>query len=397
MTKFGKKLSLKLQKLGREQLEQLLTAKITETDFFNSIFESLSTGLIICDSEFHVMLANKSAKRYIPFSVPLSESINRKKCIWEIISDKDIQDFILNTSLHQKNNISKEFTLETSGGSIRFIEINLIPFIQSHKLMGNIITVDDITEKRNQEILLRRMENLTNLTTVAANLAHDIKNPLGSISIHIQLLQKIIQKARNSDNLLPEEKYIEDRIDIINDEIGRLNGIVVDFLYAVRPVNPEFKLVNPNEILTHTLDFCLPELKEKNITLETDIISNSPRLLLDEKLFRQIILNLVQNAQAALVGTEKIIKVATKIQNDKFLFIFADNGIGMDKKTEEKIFEPYFTTKTTGTGLGLTMVYKIIKEFGGDIQVQSILEKGTVFTISLPIPQREKKLLEFKQ
>ena len=69
----------------------------------------------------------------------------------------------------------------------------------------------------------------------------------------------------------------------------------------------------------------------------------------------------------------------------------------MDKKTEEKIFEPYFTTKTTGTGLGLTMVYKIIKEFGGDIQVQSILEKGTVFTISLPIPQREKKLLEFKQ
>lgn len=397
MSKFGKRLSLKLQKLGRDQLEQLLNAKIIETDFFNSVFESLATGLIICDSEFHLMMANKSAERYIPFSTSLSESINRKYFIWEVIQDKDIKTFILETSQLQKNNASKEFTLETSGGSIRFIEITLLPFIQNHKLIGNIITIDDITEKRNQEVLLRRMENLTNLTSVAANLAHDIKNPLGSISIHIQLLQKLIQKARTSDNLLPEEKHIEERLDIINEEIGRLNGIVVDFLFAVRPINPELKLVDPNEILTQALDFCLPELTENNITLEKDLVSNPPRLLIDEKLFRQIILNLTQNAQAALTGTEKTIKVETKLKNDNFLFLFQDNGTGMDKKTSEKIFEPYFTTKTTGTGLGLTMVYKIIKEFGGDIQVHSKLGKGTLFTIILPIPQREKKLLEFKQ
>ena len=75
----------------------------------------------------------------------------------------------------------------------------------------------------------------------------------------------------------------------------------------------------------------------------------------------------------------------------------ADTGIGMDEKTAARIFEPYFTTKTTGTGLGLTMVYKIIKEFSGDIQVQSILGEGSVFIITLPIPQREHKLLEYKK
>ena len=88
--------------------------------------------------------------------------------------------------------------------------------------------------------------------------------------------------------------------------------------------------------------------------------------------------------------------VNTQVKSDFFILTLADNGCGMSEETAARIFEPYFTTKTTGTGLGLTMVYKIIKEFSGDIQVKSLVGEGTVFTISLPIPQLEQRLLEYK-
>ena len=271
-----------------------------------------------------------------------------------------------------------------------------MPLVHRKKLEGTIIAVDDITEKRQQEIRLRRMEKLADLTNLAANVAHEIKNPLGSMSIHIQLLERAIKKAREGDNTLPEEKFLEKYINVVNEEIERLNGIVVDFLFAVRPINAEFQLMDPNELLTRYIDFCKPELEEKGIELQMNLEENPPKLLLDGKLFRQVILNLVQNAEGAMTEGGQL-RISSQIKNDKFIVSIADTGIGMDEKTAARIFEPYFTTKTTGTGLGLTMVYKIIKEFSGDIQVQSILGEGSVFIITLPIPQREHKLLEYKK
>ena len=114
--------------------------------------------------------------------------------------------------------------------------------------------------------------------------------------------------------------------------------------------------------------------------------------MLDEKLFKQVLINLVQNAIVAMDGGGKLL-ISTKIIGDKYAICVSDTGIGMDEQTASRVFEPYFTTKATGTGLGLTMVYKVIKEFGGDIEVESYEGKGTIFTISLPIPQKEKHLL----
>ena len=126
--------------------------------------------------------------------------------------------------------------------------------------------------------------------------------------------------------------------------------------------------------------------------MKTAFLENSPKILLDEKLFKQVLINLVQNAIVAMPDGGELF-FSTRITGDKYLISVADTGIGMDSETASRIFEPYFTTKVTGTGLGLTMVYKVIKEFGGDIEVESYEGKGTIFTISLPIPQREKHLL----
>ena len=126
------------------------------------------------------------------------------------------------------------------------------------------------------------------------------------------------------------------------------------------------------------------------------------KLLLDEKLFREVIVNLSQNAIHAVNEKnnsehDKIIVITSVIRDDKYVLSITDNGCGIPEDKLNKIFEPYYTTKATGTGLGLTTVYKIVKEFSGDISVKSIAGEGTSFIISIPIPQLNKKLLAYNE
>ena len=391
-----KRLSNKISKLSPDQVQNVFTQLVEENESLLSVFESLSTGLFICDKNWKLLQSNKAGERYLPLTSRYYELKQQDSGfddeVWNFVDDEDISNFLQQASKEKKINISEEFVTKTPAGAARFLNISLMPLVQNKQLSGSIIKIDDVTEKRNQETLLHRMESLAGLTNLAASVAHEIKNPLGSISIYIQLLQKAVNKSRNSDEKLPEKKFLENYIEIINQEIDRLNNIIVDFLFAVRPISAELIPENPVKLLNSYVDFFTPELEEKNIKLKTAFLENSPKILLDEKLFKQVLINLVQNAIVAMPDGGELF-FSTRITGDKYLISVADTGIGMDSETASRIFEPYFTTKVTGTGLGLTMVYKVIKEFGGDIEVESYEGKGTIFTISLPIPQREKHLL----
>ena len=391
-----KRLSNKISKLSPDQVQNVFTQLVEENESLLSVFESLSTGLFICDKNWNLLQSNKAGERYLPLTSRYYElkqqDFGFDDEIWNFVDDEDISNFLKQASKEKKINISEEFVTKTPAGAARFLNISLMPLVQNKQLSGSIIKIDDITEKRNQETLLHRMESLAGLTNLAASVAHEIKNPLGSISIYIQLLQKAVNKSRNSDEKLPEKKFLENYLEIINQEIDRLNNIIVDFLFAVRPISAELIPENPVKLLNSYVEFFKPELEEKNIKLKTAFLENSPKILLDEKLFKQVLINLVQNAIVAMPDGGELF-FSARITGDKYLISVADTGIGMNSETASRIFEPYFTTKVTGTGLGLTMVYKVIKEFGGDIEVESYEGKGTIFTISLPIPQREKHLL----
>ena len=302
----------------------------------------------------------------------------------------------------KKTNVSEDFSFEKEAG-VRFVTISILPLVQQKLISGYIITVDDITEKRQQEILLHRMESLASLTNLAASVAHEIKNPLGAISIHIQLLQKAVKKAREGDCQLPKRKFMEDYLDVVNEEIANLNKIVVDFLFAVRPVQAQLVLADPDAIVKKTSTFFAPEFESKSVRLAVSLCNCKQRLMIDEKLFREALINIIQNALAAIstryeitdrsLSYEGELILESFIKNEKYILTIADNGCGMDEKTVSHIFEPYYTTKATGTGLGLTTVYKIIKEFRGDIDVKSVPGHGSVFTVTLPLPQKSVKLL----
>ncbi len=395
MKGFSKRVSQMITKLPAEQVVQLVDSLSAENESLYSILESLNTGLIICDENWKLMQVNKAAERYIPLKVRGSDYRYGENAdfVWKIIDDEDVAEFLKNCSERQKCNISEEFTVSTPSGSSRIINVSIQLLVQKKEYAGIIIKIDDITEKRNQEVLLRRMESLASLTNLAASVAHEIKNPLGSISIHIQLIQKALTKARNTDGMLPDMGFMDKHLSIVNEEIERLNQIIVDFLFAVRPVSASLEPVDVNEHLMEFASFVQPELERKNIELETHLADKPPRILMDTKLFKQVLINLAQNAIAAMEDGGKLL-ISSKVSGDRFLVAVADTGCGMDAETVSRVFEPYFTTKAKGTGLGLTMVYKIIKEFSGDIDVKSFPGEGTIFTISLPIPQKEMRLLE---
>ena len=265
-----------------------------------------------------------------------------------------------------------------------------MPLVQGGEIQGQLLHVEDITERRAKEARLRRAESLASLTTLAAGVAHEIKNPLGSIGIHIQLIQKTLKAAGRLDRTT-----VRRYLDIINEEVDRLNRIVVDFLFAVRPMDARLEEGDLNQVIADLLEFVHFELEEDKVVLESRLDEEIPPLSFDEKLLKQALLNVINNAVAAMPdgGT---LTVATERAGDVVLIHVIDTGTGISEENMAKIFEPYFTTKEFGSGLGLTVVYKIVKEHGGEIALKSKEGEGTTFTISLPIPQKELRLLGFK-
>nr|WP_255823897.1 ATP-binding protein [Treponema putidum] len=259
--------------------------------------------------------------------------------------------------------------------------------VNEKKIQGTIIMIADITEKRIEEIKTRRLESLASLTNVAAAVAHEIKNPLAAISIHLQLLKKNFTACNLSIN-----QKAQKHIDVIEEEIERLNKIVVDFLFAVRPLKFEFVPVDINVLLKNLYDTFFDEFNDSGITISLSFSKDMPKIQGDERFLRQAFMNVLTNAKAAMPGGG-FLDISTKAVNDFIVVIISDSGQGILPEDMHKIFEPYFTTKHDGTGLGLTMTYKVIKEHGGDINVYSDYGMGTSFKFSLPIERKGSQLL----
>ena len=300
MSDYFRRVSEKIAKLPSEQVKEFLEDVCSENEIFDSVLESLSTGLVIVDKDWKLILTNKAAERYVPFSIrpddPKAESIPLPR----LVDNAEIADFLNDCREHNRSNVSDEFTTETAGGSVRFITLTVLPLVKKREVSGSIVTVRDITEKRNREILLRRMENLAGLTNLAAGMAHEIKNPLGAIGIHVQLVQKAVKKAREGSGMLPDKKFLEAHLDTVNEEIDNLNKKVMDFLMAVRPVNAKLELVDIGKLIKETAAFIAPEFHDSCITVSVRVSEKTVRLLIDEKLFKDVFINMAQNALSAI-------------------------------------------------------------------------------------------------
>jgi two-component system, sporulation sensor kinase E len=385
MRKFVERALAKFDKLDPDQIRMLVHDLAGEHDRLDAVLDSLGDGIIVADTGHRLVLVNKAAERLVPMKVRDAADV----LVWDAIADEEIARFVERTLVGQESVVDREFTLER-GTTPLILAFSVSPLVREGGISGTIVHVEDVSEKRSREARLRRAESLASLTTLAAGVAHEIKNPLGSIGIHMQLIQKAMGSIDDE-----RTDAIQEYVDVVNEEVERLNRIVVDFLFAVRPMNTTLEDRDLNPILQDLLDFVRYELEDAGIAIVAELDEDLPQLRLDEKYLKQALLNIVKNAISAMPDGGEL-TVSTRRQGDEVVLRISDTGEGMSEDVLNKIFEPYFTTKDFGSGIGLTLVYKIIKEHMGEISVVSQEGRGTAFTILFPVPQREQHLLGWR-
>ena len=375
-----------LSQYPEKELKNLILQALEESDLYSALFNSLDDGHVILDEKGVVVMANQRIFSLVPYQRKYRNRPLEGMSLRECISDEDLCIYIEDVINGKQKGEDRDFTIQV-GSELRTLRVSFRRLYTSNNQYMDII-ISDISEDIRKETRLRRSESLASMTTMAAGVAHEIKNPLAAMQIHTQLMRKAFQRFGSLD-----EEKAEKYLSVIEEETEHLNKIAVDFLYAVKPLDVELRLGSLNEEIEEVISFLLPEAEEKNIQVETKLAPFIPRIEFDKRLVKQALLNLVQNAFAAMSEGGKL-GITSKNQGDFISLRIKDNGCGIPEDKLSKTLEPYYTTKASGTGLGLTLVYKIMKEHNGDIHVKSELGKGTEFILDFPVPVSERKALK---
>ncbi|KQC12591.1 MAG: hypothetical protein APR63_10625 [Desulfuromonas sp. SDB] len=240
------------------------------------------------------------------------------------------------------------------------------------RIIGNMIVLHDLTDLREKEKRLNDIKQIALMGEMSAGIAHEIRNPLASIRASVDVLY---------DDFTPEKKELAD---IVRSEVSRINNLVEDFLKLSRLPEPKKELTNMNSLIKDVKKLFSISKKGANIEVKTSVSDEYITAEVDRSQIIQVIMNLLNNASDALQKQEeKIISIKLNLQGNQLLIEIQDNGIGISSDNIKKIFNPFYSG-SKGTGLGLSIVKKIISHHDGDIWVESELNQGTVFTISIP-------------
>jgi signal transduction histidine kinase len=254
--------------------------------------------------------------------------------------------------------------------------------------VGHVMILRDITQSRRTAQQTIESERLNALTLLAAGVAHEIGNPLNSLHIHLQLMERSLQ---NLDDGAKAE--LQHSIDVARSEVNRLDSIVTQFLRAIRPSRPQLRPENLNAIVEDAVRFFTPELQDREIVVEQELRSDLPALQLDRDQMKQALYNVIKNSLEAM-HRHGTLRIRTDMDDTHVIIRFVDTGGGMSAESLSRVFEPYFTTKPSGTGLGLLIVRRIVREHGGELSIESPHGKGLTVTIRLPYIDKRVRMLE---
>ena len=381
MSQFVKKASSKIEKLSNEEILRIIETQTNDLKIRNYILDNSIEGSLMLDGSDNVIYLNATLTNLITL-------YPRKKYtdvnVSKVIADSDMVAFIRKFRKSGKDTMEEYFQVSDPVHGQRSV-ICIASRVSEIKAL--LFVFRDMTFFNRFKEEFRKNESLAQMTTMAAGVAHEIKNPLASISIYLQLMDKMMEK---NGSMTREEakKYL----DVVSEEVDRINKIAVDFLFAVKPMKVNLAICNVNDIVKKTVSVVSAELKEKGIAFKQHLAVSLPKVLADSSLIQQSILNLINNAMQAMPEDRKdpAITVSTFMENDMVKISVADNGCGMTEEQMSKIFEPYYTTKSSGTGLGLTVLFKIMKQHEGDVTVNSTPGVGSEFTLQIPVPSSER-------
>jgi signal transduction histidine kinase len=240
-----------------------------------------------------------------------------------------------------------------------------------------------MTTKPTAESSHRRLvEQYTEMARLAGGLAHEIKNPLSTIRLNMQLLAEDLEEIQT-----PAGRRSLKRTTVMQRECQRLQDLLDDFLQFAKVSHLQNVPSDLNREINEILDFFTPQAKDAGVEIVRYLDPELPSVVLDREAFRGAMLNLVLNAVQAMPDGGELVVRTSEVAGNVALYLI-DTGCGMDERTASQMFDTFFSTKPGGSGLGLPTTVKIIESFGGRISVQSEVGQGTQFTIKLPVPAR---------
>ncbi|WP_179301703.1 ATP-binding protein [Neobacillus jeddahensis] len=341
-----------IEKMNRELKE--------ERSFLEIILNNNPNYIYVKDSRNEFVIVNEAFARL--FKISPSKLIGVKVDEW-------MKEFLL---IEERLNLNE--SVFNSQGEKRIVEWRFLPIYFKGNHHHTLCLGTDITKRKKDEEMLVKTENLRVLGEMAAGIAHEIRNPLTSIKGFIKLLDQSVSES--------SEKYY---LSIVNDEIDRINEVVGELLFMAKPqASVQFtkevslaKVIHDVKMLLDTTAILIPA------TIDIETKDNLSTFTIEEKQLKQVLINILKNSLEA-VPMDGRIRIKTEKMNGHDIRIrIIDNGEGIEKSILQKLGEPFYTTKERGTGLGLTVCFKILRENNGDIQIRSKERMGTIVDIIL--------------
>ena len=385
---FLEKLIGRLGKIGPEEVQNYFLRLAQEKGFLETIFNAIQEGIIVTDSNGRITYLNDAACEL--FGLEAEESIGKRL-------DERVRGLDWKSLTQSSGPVSRD--MEIFYPANRFINFYIVPLlIERHaagdkidisaEQVGHAMILRDITESRRTAQQTIESERLSALTLLAAGVAHEIGNPLNSLNIHLQLIER---QARKLDEAARRE--LQESINVARAEINRLDSIVTQFLRAIRPTRPQLRPEDINSIVEEAVRFLAPEIKDRDIVVEQELRADLPMLALDRDQMKQAFYNVIKNSFEA-VKRRGILRIRTDMDESHVIISFTDTGGGISAENLSHVFEPYFTTKPSGAGLGLLIVRRIVREHGGELSIESSENKGLTVMIRLPYIDKRVRMLE---
>jgi len=368
-------LGILVQRLARER-------KMQET-----VFNTIQDGILVIDTDGTVQYANVAALNMIG----LKEGDVGVTRLWKMVPD--LAQSIDRVTVAGKKKASPVLSreIELNYPEHRIVRFYMVPIdaqIGHDDSGGYVIVITDVTEEKVSMEEMIETERVSSIFRLAAGVAHELGNPLNSLTIHLQLIERKLKKLAGEE----EAAKLAESLQVCQGEVKRLDGIITHFLEAVRPQKPELNELDLVELVDEVLRVQEAELKDRKLDIKIEVSGELPSILGDRGQMKQVFFNLIKNAMESMQAGGSL-RILARSDDESIYMQFIDSGSGISEEDISHVFQAYYTTKKEGHGLGMMIVQRIIRDHGGQISLESRQGTGTIVTLQLPQRHRRTRLL----